>query len=242
MQNAAVQEFDARTQGRDSGLAGLLCGYRFWICEDPASFSAALAVRRDVYVGDFGYDVPVPDEYDARSWLLVAESAADGQIAGTMRITPRAFGPLEAEEYFRLPAALASGRCIEISRFAIRRSHRKTHTFLPIVSLGLFKLCYEFALALGAECQVVCSKPERMWSYLSMGFRSTGITARYEKLNGVEHELLWHDFRQAGTILQGNPFRELFCALQFEEVALPAAPPPVGLVEELEPLRFAVGA
>src|SRR5262245_61223921 len=83
-----------------SAYAGLLDGYRFRICEDPETFAAALEVRRDVYVHDFGYDVPVPDEYDDRSWLLVAETVPDGEVIGTMRITPRAFGPLESEEYF----------------------------------------------------------------------------------------------------------------------------------------------
>src|ERR1051325_10181159 len=74
----------------------LLRGYRFRVCTDPASFAAALDVRRRVYQGGCGYDVPVPDEYDGRSWLLLAEHVEAGETVGTMRIAPRSAGPLEA--------------------------------------------------------------------------------------------------------------------------------------------------
>jgi N-acyl-L-homoserine lactone synthetase len=226
----------------DSGFDALLDGYRFRVAETAEEFAAALELRREVYCGDFGYEIPVPDEYDHRSWLLIAESVDTGEIVGTMRITPREYGPVEAEEYFRLPAQLDSRHVIEISRFAIKRSHRKTRTFLPVISLGLFKLCYEFSLFIGADYQVVCSKSEKMWTYQSMAFRSTGITKRYEKLNGAEHELLFHEFRRAGTILEGNPFRELFCDFAFDEITVPTDLPPTNLVDEpfSEPLRMAV--
>jgi len=244
MQNATAQNLET-ADTKESGLATLLQGYRFRVCEDAETFLRALEVRRQVYVEDFGYDVPVPDEYDHRSWLLIAEHVETGEIIGTMRMTPRAFGAIEAEEYFELPNDLDRARTIEISRFAIRSAYRKTKTFFPVISVGLFKLCYEFAHALGIEREVVCSKAERMWTYQSMGFQSTGITAQYEKLKGAEHELLWHDFREAGTWLAGNPFHELFCDLQFDEIVVPTSVPPLGLIEEPampEPFRLAVGA
>ena len=61
-----------------SDLAGLLAGYRFGICQDTPRAADALEVRRQVYVDSSGYDVPVPDEYDARSWLLLASVADTG--------------------------------------------------------------------------------------------------------------------------------------------------------------------
>jgi N-acyl-L-homoserine lactone synthetase len=230
MQLTGVAEHPIEQPETEPGHFGLLAGYRFRICEDAEQFASALALRRDVYVGDFGYDVPVPDQYDDRSWLLVAESVAEGEIVGTMRITPRALGPLEAEEYFRLPAHLAGRRVVEISRFAIRRSHRKTRA-LPSVSLGLFKLCYEFALAEGAEFEVICSKASNLAMYDAMGFRSTGLRARYETLNGVEHELLCHDFRRSHVTVQDPLLRALFCDMSFDEILLPVGRPPLGLVE-----------
>lgn len=241
MQTATqIQDHTEATPGT---LNTLLQGYRFRVAETAEDFEAALAIRREVYCGDFGYDVPVPDQYDHRSYLLIAEVEETGEIVGTMRITPREFGPIEAEEYFTLPANLDSSRAIEISRFAIKREHRKTRTFLPVVSVGLFKLCYEFSLFLGADCQIVCSKAEKMWSYLSMGFRSTGITKRYAKLNGAEHELLCHDFRYLDVVLKDNPFAEM-CAATLEEVVIPTEMPPTNLVDDpfVEPLRMAVGA
>lgn len=241
MQTATANQIE--TPENESGLSTLLEGYRFYVAEDAATFQAALDVRREVYVENFGYDIPVPDEYDHRSWLLVAEHLETGQIVGTMRLTPRMFGPVEAEEYFTMPSDLDRATTIEISRFAILSAHRKTRTFFPVVSVGLFKLCYELTIALGVERQVVCSKAEKMWTYQSMGFESTGITKSYEKLNGAKHELLWHDFRQANEWLAGNPFHELFCERSFEEIELPAGAPVIGLVEEPTPeYRMAVGA
>jgi N-acyl-L-homoserine lactone synthetase len=235
----------ATPETSDFGLAAVLEGYRFYVATDPDTFARALAVRRQVYVENFGYDVPVPDEYDHRSWLLVAEHLASGEIVGTMRLTPRAFGPVEAEEYFTLPGGLDGAGTIEISRFAIVAAHRKTRTFLPAVSIGLYKLCYELSMLVSADRQVVCTKAERLWSYLSMGFQSTGIKTRYAKLNGTEHELLWHDFSAiAHGSIPGNPFADL-CAYRFDEdeVATPATVPPLGLVAAPEPdYQLAVGA
>jgi hypothetical protein len=83
-----------------------------------------------------------------------------------------------------------------------------------------------------------------MWTYLSMNFQSTGITKRYEKLNGAAHELLFHEFRNAVVTLAGNPFHELFCEMSFDQVEVPRSLPPTGLVEEpnVEPMRTAVAA
>ena len=232
-----------QTAATDSYLSTLLEGYRFRVAETAEEFAAALELRREVYCGDFGYDVPVPDEYDHRSYLLIAECEETGEIVGTMRLTPRELGPVEAEEYFTLPEHLDSIHAVEISRFAIKRSHRKTRTFLPVISVGLFKLCYEFSMLLGADCQIVCSKAEKMASYLSMGFTPTGLSKRYAKLNSVEHQLLEHDFRHVDVILKDNPFGEL-CATPLEQVTLPNGVPPTNLVDEQfsEPLRMAVGA
>jgi len=243
MHTTAAPDSVAALNGLDLSRAEILASYRFRVAEDPETFAEALEVRRAVYRDDFGYDVPVPDEYDRRSWLFVAESAADGEIVGTMRITPRRFGPLEAEEYFCLPAALAGHEVMEISRFAIRRNHRETHAAVPSVSLGLFRLCYEFVLAMGATCEIICSKPERVWMYEAMGFRSTGVTARYTKLNGAEHEILCHDFRLASYTLTNDFFRGLFSEVKFDEVVLPEGEPPIGLVDRFgEPLRVAAVA
>lgn len=229
------------TEATDSYLSSLLKGYRFRVAETAEEFAAALELRREVYCGEFGYDVPVPDAYDHRSYLLIAECEETGEIVGTMRVTPRELGPIEAEEFFELPESIDTPRAIEISRFAIKRSHRKTRTFLPTVACGLYKLLYEFSMFLGTDCQIVCTKEEKLASYLSMGFSSTGIKKSYAALNGTEHELLHHDFNRLEVILKDNPFGEL-CLTPLDEVALPNDLPPTNLVDDSfgEPLRMAV--
>jgi len=212
----------------ESLLRGLLAGYRFSICTSAADAEAALEVRRRVYVESSGYGVPVPDEYDPRSWLLLARETATGAAVGSMRITPRE-GPLEAEEYFTLPLRLQTPHAAEISRLAILPAHRKSRTFLPIVSLGLFKLTMRFLERIDAEYMVICARPERIWTFEWMRFGRTGLTASYTKLAGAPHELLWYDFKRKERILEGHPFRGFFLDIEYDEVMLPAAVPSPGV-------------
>src|SRR6185295_13542011 len=206
-------------------------------------FAQALKVRREVYVDDFGYDLAVPDEYDHRSWLLVAEHVETGEVVGTMRIIARDYGPVESEEYFEIPDTFKSRKVVEMSRFAIVRSHRKTRTFLPVVSVGLFTLCYRFAHVIGAECMVVCSKAAKVWTYQSLGFERTGLTKSYEKLNGAEHELLTLEFGGFEERFAENPFLAMF-TMEHDEIVVPTDVPQLGLVEEPieEQYKIAVGA
>ena len=150
-----------------------------------------------------------------------------------MRLTPRLAGRLELEKYFTLPAPLRSPKSIELNRFAILPGHRKGKTFLPVVSLGLFKLVHTFLASLEAAYMVIASKPERVWTYEWMRFERTGQSARYGQLDGAEHELLWYDFERAPVILEGHPFRAFFIDLDYREVLLPDRLPALGLGVDL---------
>jgi hypothetical protein len=221
--------------------SNLLDGFRFRVCETSADAERAIEVRRRVYREGAGYNVPVPDDLDGRSWLLMAEDVQTGATVGTVRLTPRSAGPLEAEEYIDLPGWLAMPRALEITRLAILPEYRKTNMLVPAVSFGLFRLTYEFATQLGAEFEVVCSKPERIMSYVLMGFQPTGLTASYTKLNGARHELLWHDFRRAATLVENELFRRLYLGHGFPQVTTPERVPALGLAVA-PAYRLAVGA
>jgi N-acyl-L-homoserine lactone synthetase len=228
MQRDCADVSRPETALEDDCLRDLLRGYRFRVCEEPASIAAALRVRRDVYVGQVGYSIPVPDAYDRRSWLLLAEDTSTGAAVGSMRVTPRHNGRLECEEYFHLPPRLASPRAFELNRFAILPPYRKGRTFLPVVSLGLFKLVHDLLAHVGAHFMVIAARPERIWTYKWMRFQSTGLKAMYDKLGRTEHELLWYDFRRAPVILEGHPFREFFVGAKYEEVVIPRTMPSLG--------------
>ena len=210
-------------------IAGILQGYRFSLCDSPEAVERALDVRRRVYVEGVGYDVPVPDAYDHRSWLLLAEDEATGQAVGSMRLTPRFAGPFELEEYFTLPASLRSPRDVEVNRFAILPEYRKGKTFLPSVSLGLFKLTMRFLQSINARHLVIASKPERIWTYEWMAFRQTGHVARYGSLDSIEHALLEYDLRHAAELFAGHPFESFFMGLDYREVVLPSRLPELGI-------------
>ena len=228
MQATAEQVSRSESEHQDTSLGQLLKGYRFSVCEGPDVSARALEVRRQVYVNGIGYDVPVPDEYDRRSWFLLAEDVAAGKAVGSMRITPRFAGKLEAEEYFNLPTRLRSPRSFEISRFAILPEYRKGKTFLPTVSVGLFKLGIAF-LRFRVDDLVICSKPERVWTYEWLRFERTGLVTRYAKLNNAQHELLVLDFRQILKTYGGHPFEELLVGPACPEVVVPRRAPALGI-------------
>src|SRR5262245_7496379 len=213
----------------DGPLADLLEDYEFEVCSDSAAFEAALAVRRRVYNDACGYDVPVPDAYDRRSWLLIARHVESGEAVGTMRITPRSAGRLEAEEYFWLPPKLRTTRSVEVNRFAILREHRRGNGVMPAVSFGLFKLMMNFVMnQLGAEYIVVCSTEERIWTYEWLRFQRSGIVARYAKLGNKEHELLTMDLRRRLAEHSDHRLFEFIFDAQHREVSLPTVVPGLG--------------
>ncbi len=220
----------------DDVIPRLLEGYRFSVCETPEAVGRALDVRRRVYVEGVGYDVPVPDFHDTRSWILQAEEVATGTIVGTMRLTPRFAGPFELEEYFTIPKAFRSPRSVELNRFAILPEHRKGKKFLPVVTLGLFKLALRLLEGMNARHIVIASKPEKIWTYEWIGFRRTGHTALYGSLDSCEHELLSLDVRKMSELLAGHPFDAFMNTMDFREVVLPRRLPSLGLGVE-QPLR-----
>jgi hypothetical protein len=207
----------------------LLRGYRFSVCEDAASVGRALDVRRQVYVGSCGYDLPIPDAYDRRSWFLLAEHARSGEAVGTMRVTPRFAGPFEAEEYFDIPRRLRSPTAVEITRFAILPDHRHSRRFLPVVALGLYKLVCRFTRQLRLTDVVICARPERSWAYQWLAFSRSGLTARYTKLGNAEHELMTCDIRGGMKKHRDHRYWDFVFEIDHPEVVLPATVPAPGL-------------
>lgn len=223
-------------------LSRILVGFRFSVCTDPVQVARALDVRRRVYVESSGYGVPVPDQYDGRSWLLLAEDTKTGEAIGTMRITPRSAGLLEAEEYFTLPPCLRRSTTIEVNRFAILQPYRSRSRVLPVVWAGLVKTAIAFISQVGAEDVVVCSTPERAWNYIWLNLKATGLTAPYMKLGGAQHELLYCNVREALAV--EHRFKDWCLDVSEPEIELPASIPGPGVTGVLhsEPLRAAGGA
>src|SRR5688572_21273861 len=81
MPMAMLTENTARveTESADVALENLLDGYRFTVCQTPEAMAEALDVRNRVYNDGSGYGIPVPDEYDHRSWLLLATDLETGK-------------------------------------------------------------------------------------------------------------------------------------------------------------------
>ncbi|MGH9363352.1 MAG: N-acyl amino acid synthase FeeM domain-containing protein, partial [Thermoanaerobaculia bacterium] len=217
--------------GDGSIFSGLLRGYRFLACEDAATVARALEVRRRVYRDACGYRVPVPDVYDRRSWLLLAEDAGSGEPVGSMRVTPRWAGRLETEESFVLPADVLSPRLVEVTRFAVLPRHRDSKRFLPAVALGLLKLGMHFVRFVGADRVVVCSRLDRAQTYTWLCFRPTGLVGAYRPLDGAEHAVLTCDLRGGLAPHRDHRYWAFFVAIAHPEIVLPARVPPLGIVD-----------
>jgi N-acyl-L-homoserine lactone synthetase len=241
LQEGTMENLETRqveTNGETDFVAGILGGYRFKVCETPDEVAQALEIRRRVYVDDVGYDVPVPDALDGRSWLLLAIHEETGEAVGSMRITPRFAGSFELEEYFTLTSAFRSPKCVELNRFAILPAHRKGKTFLPVVSLGMFKLAMRFLQSMGMHQLVIASKPQKIWTYEWLGFTRSGRTAAYGTLDAIEHELLTFNLRRADEIFAGHPFEQFFCGFEYREVIMPERLPEIGIGIESDGLEL----
>ena len=218
-----------RLRENRSLLSGLLQGYRFAVARTEAEVASAFDVRKRVYVEECGYDVPIPDEYDKRSWLLVAEDVRTNAVVGSMRVTPRATGPLEAEEYFVLPPHLRSAKAVEVTRFAILPEFRKSRRFLPVVAMGLFKLVCNFVRQVDAQYVVVCAKAERVWTYEWLKFQRLGMACEYAKLAGARHELMAADLNGGIARHSDHRYWDFFFETDHAEVVLPDRIPDVGV-------------
>ena len=202
-----MQTAEIGTEQSDALFVEMLRGYRFRVCEDAESVAKSLEVRRAVYIEENGYDIPVPDQYDFWSWLLIAEDVRTGEVVGTMRLTPRSEGPLETGGVLHLPRRLRSTKTVEINRFAILPPTARARPSSPVVSIGLLQARAR-DLEGGATLMVICSKAERAWTYCWLGFQQTGLKASYAKLHDVEHEVLTFDLRRIDQIRQ-QPARPL---------------------------------
>lgn len=217
-----------RTEVGRTLYADLLQGYRFSVCQTPEAFEAALDVRRRVYKGTCGYTLPVPDGYDHRSWLLLAEHVPSGESVGTMRITARAGGRLEAEESFSLPPRLRSPRTLEVNRFAVIPAHVKIDRFPAAVSLGLFKLMMKFAAErLGALHVVLCAREERIWAFEWLRFQRSGMVARLAKLGNADYELLTMDLASRLDNEEDQTLSQFLFETEHAEIKIPPMTPPL---------------
>jgi len=214
-----LQAHDTRTEAsrRREALEQMLCGYRFRVCETSADVDRALAVRRRVYVEELGFAFPIPDAYDHRSVLLLAENATTGEAIGTMRILPRSAGPLELEEHFELPSECRASDSVEIGRFAILSEYRGT-----AVMAGLLKLMVLCLQRMETRWLMAGAPQARIQTYSWLCMTSMGVTARYD---GVEHEitLMACDFPEAArTMAESHPLRDFLLEMDSPEIELGA--------------------
>lgn len=201
---------------RRLSLDRMLQGYRFRVCETADDVSRALDVRRRVYVEELGNTFPIPDPYDHRSLLLLAEDARTGEAIGTMRLTPRAAGHLEVEEHFELPEQYCASDTVEITRFTILPEYRGTN-----VMAGILKLMVTCLQRMDARWLVAGATQARIHTYAWLTMMNTGTTSHYEGLNGEEVTLMACNFPVAArTMPESHPLREFLLEMDSPEIEI----------------------
>jgi hypothetical protein len=178
-------------------LAHMLRGLRFRMCRDGQDFPRAVAVRRSVYAKEMRVPFPIPDRYDSWSWTIIAEDVATHEVVGTIRVTPRAGEPLEAEERFQLPEEYRTADTAEITRFAVLPTARGRKGAMPVVFIGLVKAAILFMQQIGTRHLVVKATSDRAWAYQWFNLKDTGLRAPYPGLGNELAMLLACDFQEA---------------------------------------------
>lgn len=128
----------------------------------------AVQVRRDAYARHLPALADILAEAErsdctANSVVLLAESKADGEAIGTMRIATNLDAPIEFEAALDLPACFRGTTIAQVARLGVRNC-----TDAALVKLALFKALHRYCLALQIEWMMVGAHPplDRLYQQL----------------------------------------------------------------------------
>lgn len=137
-------------------------GYTFGIAETPKYKLKSFGLRYEVYAVEFGFEPENPsmiefDEYDKNSMHVVCVDR-DDTVVGTLRLIPDVNGlPIYNEclvdlsPFQEMCAICDCPSIIEISRFAIKKDHRRSHGASTCIVFGLFKTVIGYCLTSGIK-------------------------------------------------------------------------------------------
>lgn len=176
-----------------------LAGFRFTRAEG-AERAHALELRRQVYAVDWPgvTEDAVVDELDGRALHFIAKDTA-GTVVAAFRMIPPDRRPFDIEHFVALEDFLPPGRVpAEVGRLCVRHENRSIRSD-AFVHLGLLKLSYDYARALGVTDLLLKAAPRLRTLYGAAGFEPVGLVLRHPSY-GEEHVM-----RMDLVALQSNP-------------------------------------
>ncbi len=162
------------------------------VVRDDEALRKAVAIRQAAYgrhmpaLGE-RLRVPEPNDYDAGSVVLLAESKMDGSPIGTMRIQTNRFGPLSIEQGVTLPAWLKGRRLAEATRLGVDLGRTGR-----VVKMLLCKAFYLYSLEIGIKWMIIGARPPVDRQYEAALFTDIfpGEIIPMRHFNNIPHRVL----------------------------------------------------
>lgn len=143
---------------------------------------------------------PEPQDRDPNSLVLLAESKANGEALGTMRIDTNLRSRLQIESDFAFPKNITSSPTAYVTRLGVKQGRLGT-----LVKLSLFKSLYRYCLANQLAWVLAGVRPPNDRDYIRLGFQdlveggtlvpitsSGGVPVRILSLDVTNTERQWH--------------------------------------------------
>lgn len=129
-----------------------------------------------------------PDDFEADSIILLAESKVDGSVIGTMRIQNNSYRPLSMEHSISLPGFYKGQSMVEVRRLGVAKGAAGR-----LVKMVLIKACLLYCEKNNIQWAMVAARPPLDQSYEKLMFIDVmpGQTfTPLPKANNVPHRVM----------------------------------------------------
>lgn len=149
-----------------------------------------LEVRRKVYCNEISWLPPerLTDKYDERAKYFMAKRRSKPVAAARLILGDE---ELEVEEYLNIDLFRQLGKCAEISRLSVLPNFR-----CSLVTVGLFRAFYRFAITHNIRWFFIGSTPMGLKMYRKLGFEPIGNPVVSKTLN-INQRFLVLDLEKA---------------------------------------------
>lgn len=179
-----------------------LLPFRLRLARDDRDLSKIVALRAQAYGRrvpgmDDKLSTPEPDDRRTDVVVLMAESKADGQVLGSMRLMTNLHHMLHMEHELSLPAAFSGQVLLEAGRLTVRACDEAR-----MVSSALYKALYELSFHAGVDTVLVTARSPVDRIYRAMQFKDAleGRKIALPSVLNLPHGLYYLPVREADTL------------------------------------------
>lgn len=152
--------------------------------------------------------------------VLMAESRADGELLGTLRIQTNEHRPLALQQSFELPAWMAGARCAEVTRLAVTQRADSR-----LVKTVMLKAAYCWCERAGVRYVLVTARSPLDRQYARLMFRDVDPAKGFvplEHVFGLPHRVMYCDIATARFEGAGHPLYDFWFNTDHPDIELDA--------------------